>query len=265
MLSQGGPFTVTAGGLNPFSFTASASRFSSKTTTSDIISPEQQFNFNLDSTSGGGSSGGYVMPVIIPVSPTPAPVLPLVPVLPILDSCVSDVVFTRLLAFGSRGEDVSSLQKILEQLGFYKARIDGIYGPITKQAVIYFQIANNLVPYPGWVGPGTRQALNAQSGCMSAVSNLNLEISLFINNLKSGDRNSDVLKLQQFLNTHGFPLSNNGLGSPGQETDFYGILTRQAVQKLQLKYGIIKNTAIYGYGIFGTRTRAVVNKLISSQ
>jgi len=36
----------------------------------------------------------------------------------------------------------------------------------------------------------------------------------------------DVKKLQEFLNTNGFKLADSGPGSPGNETTFFGSLTR---------------------------------------
>lgn len=69
--------------------------------------------------------------------------------------------FTKLLKLGSIGKEVSELQKILKKLGYYTYQsITDLFGPITKKAVIAFQKAKGLKPYPGWVGPETRNALN---------------------------------------------------------------------------------------------------------
>lgn len=40
---------------------------------------------------------------------------------------------------GSTGNEVTSIQKKLKELGFYKGNVDGIYGSGTKNAVIAFQ------------------------------------------------------------------------------------------------------------------------------
>lgn len=57
-----------------------------------------------------------------------------------------------LLREGSRGEEVKQLQTLL------KVGADGIFGPITKAAVINFQKNNDLVP-DGIVGPYTWEKL----------------------------------------------------------------------------------------------------------
>jgi hypothetical protein len=73
----------------------------------------------------------------------------------------SKYTFTKYLTIGSNGEEVKQLQNKLKELGhFTYPTATGYYGNITKTAVIKFQKANNLAPYPGWVGPGTRGVLN---------------------------------------------------------------------------------------------------------
>lgn len=66
--------------------------------------------------------------------------------------------FTRTLKVGTKGEDVKTLQRILSTKSFFTDYGDGYFGPITKKAVINFQIANNLTP-DGIAGPKTHLAL----------------------------------------------------------------------------------------------------------
>ena len=49
-----------------------------------------------------------------------------------------------LSQIGSRGNEVSSIQKALKNRGYYTGAIDGIYGTGTKNAVINFQRDNGL-------------------------------------------------------------------------------------------------------------------------
>ena len=44
-----------------------------------------------------------------------------------------------LSKLGSSGEEVKSIQRKLNSLGYYKGSIDGIYGTETKKAVTSFQ------------------------------------------------------------------------------------------------------------------------------
>ncbi len=76
---------------------------------------------------------------------------------------VSRYVFTKYLGVGSVGKDVQALQQILKELGYFNfPYVTGYYGSITREAVIKYQKAKGLVPYPGHVGPATRAALNAE-------------------------------------------------------------------------------------------------------
>lgn len=64
----------------------------------------------------------------------------------------------RPLYWGSSGTDVSLLQQQLKNWGYYRGRVDGVFGNTTQQAVINFQRLNGLVP-DGVVGANTWSAL----------------------------------------------------------------------------------------------------------
>lgn len=64
----------------------------------------------------------------------------------------------QTLRLGSEGAQVEELQNILHVLGFYKGKIDGIYGKQTQNAVIEFQKNMGLIP-DGIAGSKTYQAL----------------------------------------------------------------------------------------------------------
>ncbi|HEU5140294.1 MAG TPA: peptidoglycan-binding protein [Bacillales bacterium] len=64
----------------------------------------------------------------------------------------------RLLTIGDRGQAVRAAQEKLQALGYYNYNVDGIFGPITKDAVKHFQAANDLL-IDGIVGPQTHRAL----------------------------------------------------------------------------------------------------------
>ena len=67
--------------------------------------------------------------------------------------------FTQNIKLGSVGNEVMELQKFLNANGFGTLTVDGNFGPMTKAAVIKFQLANGLVG-DGVVGPLTRAVLN---------------------------------------------------------------------------------------------------------
>ena len=75
--------------------------------------------------------------------------------------------------------------------------------------------------------------------------------------MEVGQSGEDVRRLQQLLNSDFDTIVvSAGLGSFGQETDYFGLLTKVAVGKFQLKYAVIAGKEDDGYGIVGPRTRA---------
>lgn len=78
--------------------------------------------------------------------------------------------------------------------------------------------------------------------------------SPFTRDLKLNMLGPDVLALQKYLNTHGFPVALTGPGSKGFETTKFGSLTHKALIKFQ-----IANKITPAVGYFGPKTRGVVN------
>jgi peptidoglycan hydrolase-like protein with peptidoglycan-binding domain len=62
--------------------------------------------------------------------------------------------------------------------------------------------------------------------------------------------------LQVFLNARGYAISKTGPGSPGNETTYFGSLTRSALAKFQKANGIAP-----AVGFFGPITRAKIKEL----
>ena len=54
----------------------------------------------------------------------------------------SSKAIETLSKLGSRGDEVRQIQTKLKQLGYYKGTVDGIYGTLTKKAVMNFQKRN---------------------------------------------------------------------------------------------------------------------------
>lgn len=68
-----------------------------------------------------------------------------------------------VLQQGSRGSDVTTLQRKLKNWGYYSGSVDGIFGSQTREAVRYFQRKNGLV-VDGIVGKKTLAALGMSLG-----------------------------------------------------------------------------------------------------
>lgn len=72
----------------------------------------------------------------------------------------------------------------------------------------------------------------------------------FTRNLTLGSRGSDVQALQQWLNSHGYTVATSGAGSSGNETTYFGALTKKAVAAWQTAI------SLPAYGYFGPMSRA---------
>lgn len=77
---------------------------------------------------------------------------------------------------------------------------------------------------------------------------------LFDHDLRVGMQTSDVVALQQFLNRNYFPVAQNGPGSPGRETNYFGPATNAALIQFQKA-----NNISPAVGFFGPRTRKIIN------
>lgn len=118
---------------------------------------------------------------------------------------------TPVLRQGDKGEDVSNLQQRLQELGYFRSRITGNFGPVTKAAVTRFQRDKGL--RANGIADGKTQA--ALDGSGSSNNNLN------------------VSELQQRLKEKGF--------YQGPIDGRYNEQTKAAVKAAQREYGISEN------------------------
>ena len=98
-------------------------------------------------------------------------------------------------------------------------------------------------------------ALQAQIGASTGGSMMSYT---FTRDLTVGSTGDDVKVLQQFLNSHGAQVAASGAGSPGNETMYFGALTKAAVGKWQAAQNI--SPAV---GYFGPITRGSVNPMMA--
>lgn len=86
--------------------------------------------------------------------------------------------------------------------------------------------------------------------------------------LTVGDTGADVLALQKFLNADSATMiASSGVGSAGNETNYFGSLTAAAVAKFQNKYAseVLAPVGLSsGTGYFGSSSRAKANALCVS-
>lgn len=60
----------------------------------------------------------------------------------------------------------------------------------------------------------------------------------FSQDIAVGATGASVVELQRYLNASGFIVSATGAGSPGHETNYFGILTKEALQQFQKAHNI---------------------------
>ncbi|TFG35419.1 MAG: hypothetical protein E4H47_01495 [Parcubacteria group bacterium] len=170
------------------------------------------------------------------------------------------------LDVGSSGSAVIALQKYLIQSAsgaaatrLATAGATGYFGAITKSALIEFQAAVKIYPSSGYYGPITRAFIAAhpigtsQTPVPSTPSTGNIVLARDLYRTITGE---DVRSLQRLLNANGFNVASAGLGSPGNETTYFGLATEAAVIRFQIAQGI---KPVAGY--VGPITRAALNTL----
>jgi len=117
--------------------------------------------------------------------------------------------------------------------------------------------------FPCWKGAveeTTRQVIYAVPDPEKGESVAVQPSTPFSSNLSFGMEHEDVRALQKYLNGAGYPIAPSGPGSPGEETQKFGSLTREAVRAFQCAKMQLCSGDEYsnGYGYVGPRTRAAL-------
>ena len=111
--------------------------------------------------------------------------------------------------------------------------------------------------------PSSETLTSAGLAASGAATSATTSSDMFTHNLSYRVVNTDVTKLQKYLNANGFVLAQSGPGSPGEETDLFGLLTYTALVKFQDAHAaeILTPAGLtQGSGYFGPATRAFVNR-----
>lgn len=164
------------------------------------------------------------------------------------------LTFTRDLTLNMTGPDVRALQELLIHGGYLMNQPStGLFGPLTKQALIAYQTAKGITPPSGYFGPLTRASFTGTISTQTASAPVTApSTTTFTRDLEAGVIGEDVRALQQYLNKNGFMVSASGPGSAGNETTKFGAGTQAALIKFQVAHGILPAS-----GYFGAKTRAV--------
>lgn len=103
--------------------------------------------------------------------------------------------------------------------------------------------------------PTNDQTKDCPTGYICTSHDVSKDISMphFEKNLRFGDIGDDVRRLQMYLNSKGYFVAVSGNGSVGNESIYFGYLTRAALSAFQKDHGIPAT------GYFGPITRAYVD------
>ena len=136
------------------------------------------------------------------------------------------------------------MQVVLKSYGYYEGKIDGIFGNVSKKALISLQNANNI-DADGQIGPQT---------CNLLLKKQNIVKKNYLNtaNVKKDITNPDktysqeIYDAQIILKDLGLYLSTvDGINGPG---------TKRAVREFQSKAGLVSD------GVIGSKTKAALRR-----
>lgn len=166
------------------------------------------------------------------------------------------------LVYGETNDDVRALQRLLianpkGSVGERLARTGatGYFGSLTRDALIEYQRffalqASGVIDdatYALVFASSTSPVAGAQ---IVAAASIPASSFLFSRDLELGMEGADVRELQKFLNTNGYIVASSGVGSPGNETIYFGARTKAALARYQAAQGIVPSA-----GYLGPKTR----------
>ena len=136
------------------------------------------------------------------------------------------------------------LQVVLKSYGYYEGKIDGIFGNVSKKALISLQKSNNL-DADGKIGPKTCSLLLNKRIIVKKSLLLTSNVSIDSKN-PDNTYSQDIYDAQIILKDLGLYSSTiDGLNGPG---------TKKAVREFQSKAGLVSD------GVIGSKTKAALSK-----
>lgn len=140
--------------------------------------------------------------------------------------CTALTISARLVRMGDTGADVKKIQTFLLSQGYAIGTADGIFGQMTKNAIIDFQNKNGL-DVDGIVGPASVAKMSTCAGAAAVPSAPTaLLASCDFTPAKKGDNGAHVKLIQNFLSSQKYNV--------GVADGIFGNLTETATKDFQL-------------------------------
>jgi peptidoglycan hydrolase-like protein with peptidoglycan-binding domain len=178
--------------------------------------------------------------------------MPLLSLMLVLSTVGTATQTMALVQPGDRGSEVVAIQQRLQDLGYFRARVTGNFGPITKEAVIRFQQKQGLAP-DGIAGAQTLASLQCTPKATASLPPSSTQRQQparavgsrpVTNVLRRGDRGTQVSAVQESLAVAGvFKGPINGI---------FGPLTEAAVKQFQQARRLPVD------GVIGSQTRTAL-------
>lgn len=173
------------------------------------------------------------------------------------------VLISKNLRLGDRNDEVKKLQVLFatDKDVYPNGLASGYFGPATMRAVQAFQKKYGL-PTIGAVGPQTRAKIAEVFGSAPASAATPAPAAVSVTpsgaaigalpsrTINQGERSDEVKLLQEVL------AQDKDIYPEATVSGFYGPATTRAVQKFQLKHGLITSLTDQGSGRFGPKTKA---------
>ena len=136
------------------------------------------------------------------------------------------------------------MQVVLKSYGYYEGKIDGIFGNVSKNALISLQKTNNI-DADGKIGPQTCTLLLNKQSIVRKIK-LNTSNDTKVNTNPDSTYSQEIYDAQIILKDLGLYLSTvDGINGPG---------TKRAVKEFQSKAGLVSD------GVIGSKTKAALSK-----
>ena len=136
------------------------------------------------------------------------------------------------------------MQVVLKSYGYYEGKIDGIFGNVSKKALISLQKSNNI-DADGKIGPQTCSLLLNNRNIVKK-NTLTVSNTIKVNSNPENTYSQEIYDAQLILKDLGLYLSSiDGINGPS---------TKKAVKEFQSKAGLVSD------GVIGTKTKDALSK-----